>query len=103
MRTALLMILSAMLLCTTALAKDKGDVCDSFLGSIMNECVEHPQQMNDHERLDYGLYLHAIVWESESKDVEVGVFNTYEHERNEFTSLLGAKVYFNRLFWQKEE
>lgn len=57
----------------------------------------------NYESHDYGTYLHFILFESEDKNYEIGLWNTYEHQRMEFTTLLGAKIYLNRLFWQKDE
>lgn len=57
----------------------------------------------NYESHDYGAYLHLILFESDDKNIEIGVWNTYEHERMEFTSLIGAKIYLNRLFAEKDE
>jgi hypothetical protein len=74
------------------------DPCDTPLASIMNTCQDVDP---DHEEFDYGAYLHLILYESDAKDWEIGLFNTYEVERDEYTALIGAKIYLNRLFWQK--
>ena len=75
------------------------DPCDTPLASIMNTCQD--VDPND-EAFDYGFYLHMILYE-DANDFEVGIWNTYEHDRGEFTSLLGVKIYLNRLFWQKDD
>ena len=87
-------------------AKGNFKPCDSFLKGILNEChvVEHPADPsideNDHE-FDYGAYLHIILLEG--KNWEIGNFNTWEVQREEITTLLGIKIYLNRLTYQKKK
>ena len=75
----------------------KGDVCDGPLGSIFNKCIDTSYEENK-EDWDYGAYLHLIIFEGKENNWEIGLLNTYEHQREEFTSLVGAKIYLNRLF-----
>ena len=86
----------------------QGNPCDTALGSILNEClvVEHPDNPEvepNREEFDYGAYLHLILWESKGRNIEIGNWNTYEVQREEITSLIGAKIYLNRLFYQKDK
>jgi len=79
--------------------------CESFMSSILNDCVEHPANPEvepNREFFDYGAYVHLILWEAEGGNWEIGNWNTYEVGRNELTSLVGAKIYLNRLFWQQK-
>jgi hypothetical protein len=81
-----------------------GDVCDSYLGQILNKCVDHPANPEvepNREQFDYGLYVHLILWEAEDGNWEIGNWNTWEVNRGEVTSLLGVKIYLNRLAYQK--
>ena len=77
------------------------DPCDTALASIMNTCADQAEETR--EAFDYGAYLHLILYEDADLNWEIGLWNTYENERDEFTSLIGAKIYLNRLFWQKKE
>jgi hypothetical protein len=79
--------------------------CDGYLGKVLNKCVEHPanpEQEPNREQFDYGLYLHLILWQDENNRWEVGNWNTWEINRGELTSLVGVKVYLNRLTYQGE-
>jgi len=78
-------------------ARGYKDVCDSPMAGIFNKCIDTSYEENK-EDWDYGAYLHLILFEAEEKNWEIGLWNTYEHQREEFTSLIGAKIYLNRLF-----
>ena len=85
----------------------RGEPCESWMASILNEChevthPEPPEQEPNREFFDYGAYAHLILWEAEGGNWEIGSWNTYEVGRNEITSLVGAKIYLNRLLWQKK-
>ena len=77
------------------------DACDTPLASIMNTCADQAEETR--EAFDYGAYLHLILYEDADLNWEIGLWNTYENERDEFTFLIGAKIYLNRLFWQKAD
>ena len=78
------------------------DLCDTHFKSILNECVAHPTtDDDDREAFDIGAYLHLILWEADDRNWEIGNWNTYEVQRNEFTTLFGIKIYLNRLTYQK--
>jgi len=72
--------------------------------SLFNACVEHPGAdvyEDNTESFDYGVYVHLILWESPNGNFTIGNWNTWEIQRGEITSLLGATIYLNRLTYQK--
>ena len=75
--------------------------CDGPLAGVLNKCVNQEEIEPNREEFDYGAYLHLILWEGFDGNVEVGSWNTWEINRGEVTSLLGVKVYLNRLTYQK--
>lgn len=97
-KTVLLTLALMLMLSTPSFARPQ---CHGHFCDIVNDCVDHPVQMNDHERFDYGLYLDLILYQSEDDSFEIGMKNTYEHERAEFTSLLGAKINVYNIFFKK--
>ena len=79
--------------CTKAAEARGGDPCESFLGSILNECVEtHVKTAENYEKYDYGAFLDVLYGLNEN--VDVGIKTTYEHKRNEYTGLIGAVIKF---------
>lgn len=74
--------------------------CDGLRGELLNRCVDTDP---DWEAFDYGAYLHLIIVGDEERNWEVGILNTYEHEREEFTSLVGATLRLNSIFKDDEE
>jgi hypothetical protein len=86
-------------------AEASGFDCDGWGAHILNKCVEHPdipEQEPNREEFDWGAYLHLILWESDDNNIEIGNWNTWEINRGEVTSLLGVKIYLNRLSYQGE-
>ena len=74
-------------------ARGGGDPCESFLGSILNECVDtHEKTLDHYEKYDYGLFLDLLY--GINKNVDVGIKSTWEVNRNEFTGLVGAIIKF---------
>ena len=77
--------------------------CDNqYFAQILNECnpANHEKTIvpdDNVQPFDYGLYAHLIFAEFNDGNVEIGVWNTYEFQRREFTSLFGAKLYLNRI------
>jgi len=61
------------------------------------EVAPHEHEENQ-ERFDIGLYFDTILWQSENGDWEVGNKNTWEIQRDEFTTLFGAKYNVWSLF-----
>jgi len=57
---------------------------------------------SNYEQFDYGLYLDLTFYQTEDKNIEIGIKNSWEVDRDEFTSLLGAKVNVWSLFKDKE-
>ena len=74
------------------------DPCKTALAEIFNKCQVQDQAEENYEPWDYGAYLHLIFLEGKDGSWEIGNLNTYEHQREEFTTLIGAKIYLNRLF-----
>lgn len=97
-----LLVLGLLGFASTAQATYNKDLCDTPFKSIINRC-EQPDIDDNKELFDKGVYLHLIFWESADGNYEVGNLNTYEIHRKEFTSLLGAKIYLNRLTYQKPD
>lgn len=70
-----------------------GDPCESFLGSILNQCVDtHEKTEENYEKYDYGFFLDILY--DLNENVDVGVKTTYELKRNEYTGLIGAVIKF---------
>ena len=79
------------------------DPCETKLAGIFNECHEVNTTPNTREEFDYGVYLHMILFESKDDTFSLGLWNTWETQREEFTTLIGGTIYFNRMFWQKKD
>ena len=56
------------------------------------------EKSSDHEKFDYGLFLDAVLFETEDGNVEVISRTTWEVQREEVTVLLGAKVKVMSIF-----
>jgi hypothetical protein len=54
----------------------------------------------DKNTMDFGEYLNIVL--GETKNVELGLLTTYLNESSEFRAYIGAKIYLNRMTYQKE-
>jgi len=64
--------------------------------NVINDVEEN------YEQFDYGMYLDLVIYETKDKNIEIGIKNTWEVNRDEYTSLLGAKVNVWSIFKDKE-
>lgn len=102
MKRALILIVCLVATCLVLVGCEKeaearggGDPCESFLGSVLNQCVEtHEKTFENYEKYDYGAFLDILY--GINKNIDVGVKTTYEHKRNEYTGLLGAVIKFGK-------
>ncbi len=53
---------------------------------------------DDNESFDVGAYLDLVLWENKDKTIQIGNKNSYEFQRGEFTSLVGATYRVDSLF-----
>ena len=57
---------------------------------------------DDREAFDYGTFLDLVLYETKDKKVQLINKNTWEVNRNEITSLVGAKVNVWSIFKDKK-
>lgn len=58
----------------------------------------HDKTEDLHESFDYGAYLDLVLWESKDGNFTIGNKNTWEVNRKEITSLVGATIKVNSIF-----
>ena len=93
-----IVLLLALILCVSVDSYAKCKTCTV----VNNTTVINQADVYDNvDHFKTGAYLQAVLWESNDKNVEVGSFNTYLNETGELTSLVGVKIYLNRLTYQK--
>jgi len=89
----LILLLAIVLIASPVFAGE--NLCKTPYAPIINECQEGYN--DNHEEFDWGVYLHLILLEDDEKDWEFGLLNTFEVEREEYTALVGGKIYLNRI------
>jgi len=68
----------------------------------ITEVTQVSEAEDRYEQFDYGTYLDLVLYQTADKNVEIGIKNSWEVQRNEITSLLGAKINVWSLFKDKE-
>ena len=72
----------------------KGDICDSPLGSILNECVQHPKvnhPSEDKALMPIGVGIDLILYESDVKDITYKITAEYKYDlRNSEHEIYGV-------------
>ena len=104
----LVMVVLALVVGCKEAAAETVQVLDRHYGHThMRDVTVHdpvivPDHVENYEKFDIGAFLDLVLFETKDKNIEIISRNTWELNRDQYTSLIGAKIKVWSLFKKDE-